>query len=533
VPALALASLAALPPAPAAAAEPDPQPLAAGSSWLAAQVTDGLVHNDQYDFDDYGLSIDAALALDAVGGHDGVVQDTADAIATNLDFYVGYDYFPVPAEGEPRHVIAGSIAKALAFAQAAGRNPAAYGGHDLVAELEGQVVDTGPALGRIRDTFNPGVANEVDFANSFGQLYAVQGLDAAGSTLAEAATEFLVAQQCDEGFFRQDFAPVDAAEQDCDADPAAEPSTDVTALAVLALLPQADDTDVQPVIDAAVDWLVEAQADNGGFGSGSDIPTPNTNSTGLAARALGEHGEVAAAERAAAFVRAHQADDPAPCTSALSDDQGAIAYDIPALEAGRADGITVELQDQWRRATVQALPALQWAPAAGPASTIALKDFYRAGSKVKLVANGFAPGDYVCFRRGSAGVGLGLVGFGGTASTTVTLPKGTARRTYQSASGEAEGQPLVLHVLDATKLPLELKRTVARGGKQAVRISGLAKGESWSVTFRGKRVDTGTANAKGRAVARFGVGRKTGAVRVLVIGEFKNRRSSRAFTVTR
>jgi hypothetical protein len=32
--------------------------------WLAGQLTNGLVHNDQFDFDDYGLSIDVGIALD-------------------------------------------------------------------------------------------------------------------------------------------------------------------------------------------------------------------------------------------------------------------------------------------------------------------------------------------------------------------------------------------------------------------------------------------------------------------------------------
>ena len=45
----------------------DPKPVKAGAGWLSDQVTDGLVHNDQYDFDDVGLSIDVALGLDAAG----------------------------------------------------------------------------------------------------------------------------------------------------------------------------------------------------------------------------------------------------------------------------------------------------------------------------------------------------------------------------------------------------------------------------------------------------------------------------------
>ena len=44
-----------------------PTPVKSGAAWLSDQVTDGLVHNEQYDFDDIGLSIDVALGLDAAG----------------------------------------------------------------------------------------------------------------------------------------------------------------------------------------------------------------------------------------------------------------------------------------------------------------------------------------------------------------------------------------------------------------------------------------------------------------------------------
>ncbi len=66
-----------------------------------------------------------------------------------------------------------------------------------------------------------------------------------------------------------------------------------------------------------------------------------------------------------------------------------------------------------------------------------------------------------------------------------------------------------------------------------MKIRGLAVGEHYRVTYRGKRVDAGKANDQGRAAVRFGVGLKTGEVKVVVLGEFKNRRAAKAFTVTR
>ena len=267
---------------------------------------------------------------------------------------------------------------------------------------------------------------------------------------------------------------------------------------------------VQESFDAAIAWLLEAQKPDGSFGSGPDIPTPNTNSTGLAGWALGETGNVTPAERAAAWVRGRQADETAPCHTALSGDQGAIAYDTAALAAGRSDGITVELQDQWRRASAQALPALKWAMdgGEGPISKIDTRGYHQAGTRIRLGAHGFAPGDTVCFRLGSKTVALGVTGNNGQALVRVKLPDGSRTRTYLSNTGDAEGQPLSFKVLDAKTLPVDLKARVGRGGTQVVKVRGLAAREHYKVTYRGKRVDAGKADGNGRAVARFGSARR-------------------------
>ena len=163
-------------------------------------------------------------------------------------------------------------------------------------------------------------------------------------------------------------------------------------------------------------------------------------------------------------MRGRQADETAPCHTALSDDQGAIAYDTAALAAGRSDGITVGLQDQWRRASAQALPALQWAmdTGEGPISNIDTRGYHQAGTRVRLGADGFAPGDTVCFRLGSKTVALGVTGTNGQALVRVKLPDGSRTRTYLSNTGEAEGQPLSFKVLDAKTLPVDLKARVGR-----------------------------------------------------------------------
>ena len=59
--------------------------VSAGATWFTAQLTDGLLHNDQYDFDDLGLSADVAFALEAVGGHDATVAAIAGAVAPRVE----------------------------------------------------------------------------------------------------------------------------------------------------------------------------------------------------------------------------------------------------------------------------------------------------------------------------------------------------------------------------------------------------------------------------------------------------------------
>ncbi len=83
---------------------------------------------------------------------------------------------------------------------------------------------------------------------------------------------------------------------------------------------------------------------------------PNTNSTGLAGWALGLR--VAAVREGRRDLGRRPPARREPSGSALIGERGAIAYDKAGLKAGRQDGITPEAEDQWRRATAQAAPAL-------------------------------------------------------------------------------------------------------------------------------------------------------------------------------
>lgn len=531
VPALALSTLAFVPAAPSSAAKPDPTPVSNGVDWLAGQLTDGLMHNDQFDFDDLGLSTDTGLAMAYLDETD-TAGDIADALAPRITEYYTYDVGNGDGQLVGTHVSAGSLAKAAAFVDAAGDDPTDFGGHDLIAELEERVSTEPGTEGRIGDVFFPDEAFEADFSNTLGQSFAVNALEAEGSVLTDSATDFLLAQQCEEGFFRLSFAAPDAADQTCDGDATSSASTDVTALAVLNLASQSDDTDIQAAIDTALAWLDDTQGADGSFGSDGEITTPNANSTGLAGWALGDAGETDAATAAAVWLRQHQADDFGPCTTGLTAETGAIAYDDAALSTGRSEGLDVSVQDQFRRGTAQALPALLWAPA-GTYSTepVSTDGFVRAGSTQPVYADAVAPGQTVCFALGASQT-LVHADLDGNAAGTVELPGGSGTRVYDVGLTDGVLGTITFNALAAEKLGLKLKKAkVAKKKKQKVVVKGLATGESVRVLYKGKVKDEGTAGGKGRFVTTFKVGKQAGKQKVKVRGEFGNRKAAEKFRV--
>lgn len=331
-----------------AAAQDTPRALAA-ADWLTAQLEDGLLLG-QYGAD-YGLSIDTALSLEGIEPHEETVASITQAVAANVESYTtGVDF-------DSQDVYAGPVAKAAVLAQVAGEDPADFGGVDLVDRLEDRVADQAPAEGRLGDDVTD--PKGTDYANTIGQAYAVRALTAAGSAEASAATAYLLDQQCEAGYFRLYFGAPDATDQGCDAASRKDspPDTDVTAMAVLALAELPEDAEVDPAVDRAVAWLLAEQGADGGFGGGISTPSPNANSTGLAGWALGGQGEQEAAARAAGWLSDLQVSD-LPCEG-KQDETGAVAYDDAALADGRGGGLD-DARDQWRSATVQAVPALRW-----------------------------------------------------------------------------------------------------------------------------------------------------------------------------
>jgi hypothetical protein len=417
-------------------------PAEAGARWLADELTDdGLIQSSYIDdftdpanpvrvyTNDYGLTIDAGLALHEVGGHRADVRAIRRAIAQNLDSYIS-------GVGDPGSTYSKAAAKAAAFAERVGANAREFGGVNLVSRIKGTVATTAPIAGRTQDTSIYG-----DYANVIGQAYAVEVLleRSPNAEKTDRAFGFLLKQQCEDGYFRLDFNPDQTeSDQTCDGGTVGEKAadTDTTALVVSSLIESGTDRPrALRAIDDAAAWLAGQQARNGSFGGGTSTEGANTNSTGLAAAALGAVGAERRAAKAAAWIRRFQGYSPKPCRTGLTPERGAIAYDRLGYIAGVTDGITEETQDQWNRAGAQALLALPWADLNRGAPTLtAPKSTVPPESLVRLRVRNLEAGERVCvfargFRQDTATTYLSKRGR--NVALPVPTPAGSADRVYR------------------------------------------------------------------------------------------------------
>ena len=323
-----------------------PEAALSGAAWLEGELTDGVLVNREFSTDDWSTTVELAYALRAVDPDSAALPVIAEKLATGVDEYAS----------PGKDIYSGSTAKLVAFAQDSGGDPRDFGGEDLLAQLEDRTGDEGATKGRISDQSEFG-----DYANSFGQAWAVRGLTLAGSDEAEAARDYLLQQQCESGFIRLYFPKAKAPDQTCDGAKAAPEPVDTTALAYVLLHDLAeDDETLATALDAGIEYILGEQAEDGSFSGGSGAPIPNSNSTGLAGWALHLAGEDDAAAKAATWVHARQLGE---CDGKLEAEAGAIGFDDAALTAAAKDGLTEKSEYQWRLASAQALPALLATPA--------------------------------------------------------------------------------------------------------------------------------------------------------------------------
>ena len=242
-------------------------PAGAAADWLVSQLTGGdhfvgsyPCGTDTCTFEDYGLTADGVLALVAAGDHSAEVTAMTDYLEANADPYVssfGSTY-------------AGSIAKLLLIAAVTERDPADFGGHDLVAELEARRGTVEP--GRYSDDSDCEIPADCDNSNIIVQSLAILALERAGEAVPADAVAFLVDQQCTDGGFQAQF-PADGGT--CTSDP------DSTGFALQALAAAGGVGAAGDAGTAARAWLRENRRGDGSWASEGTV-----NATALASGGL-------------------------------------------------------------------------------------------------------------------------------------------------------------------------------------------------------------------------------------------------------
>ncbi|MDX1658336.1 MAG: hypothetical protein R3343_05910 [Nitriliruptorales bacterium] len=236
---------------PAVAVTPEEDPDAAAAGWLVESYDD---HPDSFGFGGGAGDIaELIFALSAAG----VAGERAGGLLADLEA-AAPDYLPTGNA---------AIAKTLLAVLVAGGDPTDFAGTDLEADLRDGKDDTG--------AFD---------ATAFNQSLAILALAATGNGIPADAVSSLQGLACDDGGYGFDCS--------------GGSDVDSTAMAVQALL--AADADAS----AAVQWLADAQEDNGSFLA---FGSPSPNSTGLAAMALRAAGRTAAADAAADWMATQQA----------------------------------------------------------------------------------------------------------------------------------------------------------------------------------------------------------------------------------
>lgn len=369
----------------AAPSTADQSSAAAAAEWLEGDLSAEHVYDNPLNpgNPDFGLTIDAALAMYATGRGD-LAEPIVDALDETAMNYWGPD---LSEFGVPYYRDGGAAAKTLVLAEAGGRFSELFQGYLfsgtlLVNELKDGLiakqfwVDQGISVhpGMVHDAIADENWNFTYTAeNAFGQslaIIAMAGTNALGdlwdesTSFGTAMTDALLRMQCSEGYF---LIFPDHLGRTCDevkaADPTAvAPDGDATAMALSALrsAQQSGVDDLQDGIDRTVAWILGAQQSDGGWGGGVGTEATNTNSTGLLVQALVDvaDGAPTAEESAAiaagrAFILASQVSQARDGNSSLAREVGAIAYNPDEYVQAKMGG-TLGGRDRWIRATGQA-----------------------------------------------------------------------------------------------------------------------------------------------------------------------------------
>ncbi len=314
---------------------PRPTPADRAGNWLESQLTEGLIHNGQYDFDDFGLTADTGMRARRGRWAQQGRRGRSSGRSPNVDSWTtGVDFGQLPTSTRLDR-------QGRRLRPAAGADPTDFGGVNLINRLEGgsarRRADRRPRAGqddrpRLLQHARSGVRRR----------RAQPGAGPARPTMRRPSCCASSARPASSG----STSPTPRVRPDLRwRRPDRAPDTDATAIARgQPAVHQAPDGQGEAAIADAVGWLKRKQEPNGSFGGGPTTNAPNANSTGLAAWALGQGGKCTAAKDAAGWL------------AKLPRNNGAVAYDRSALTTP----IVTDTQDQWRRATAQAAPGLQF-----------------------------------------------------------------------------------------------------------------------------------------------------------------------------
>lgn len=454
-------------PAPAAAATPD-EASAAAATWLADALSDaGTVvgsfpgpDDKPVSFTDYGRTLDAAIALLAAGGHDDVLGVTLTSV-TSADAVAAY------TQGKPFDAAdaayAGATAKLAFVVEAAGLDATDVADVDLLAQLLALVTPQG----RLADRSDFG-----DFANLYGHAFALLALDTAGRTPSDALVQGLLAAQCADGSFPQEYEPEPG-------EPCAG-QVDATGLVLQALA--ALDLSTSTAATRARDWLLAKRAADGSFPG--EVPV---NSTGYAAAGLLAVGTDITSSRT--WLASQQNADGGlrrGTGTSTSSDLFATAQALPALDGSTFAGAARTVGPR----PVPCVPTTVVLPVSTITATAPATVQVRGGSgtEVDLLAYSRPSTAYVVVRSG-------LVGNDGTVTFTVRPPTNT--RLLARQAGCADGPSTVLNV--RTALTLQVVRNGTRdyafhGDSLPARRGGLVV-SLYRITADGSSVLTAQARA--------------------------------------
>ncbi len=277
-------------------------------------------------YPDYGLTLDAVLAMDSAG-----VGDYRSGKATA---YVGNHIASYIGDGTAE-AYAGATAKALLVSLSQRATPTGtLGGVDLVTRLKSLQT----ASGRFSDKSQYG-----DYSNTIGQSLALVSLARAGQKLSYSSISFLRKQQCTNGGFQ-----LNVAGRGCSSNRKADP--DATSFAVQGLLAAPQTEVTKRRITWAIRYLKSRMTSAGGVKGGATTSGPNANSTGLAVMSFDSAGYHSLGRKGRHFLTTLRFGCAYPASM-----RGGVAYDRARISQARSQHTKARLVDQDLRATTQAV----------------------------------------------------------------------------------------------------------------------------------------------------------------------------------